>query len=617
MDFLESLKRYFWIANLATGGIFENYIYLIIGTIIFLIIGLFLLNKKIRNKILWIIWFLILTIISWLIYDSYLQSKENIELVKDNKEIEIIGDWDNIKLGKASNIKCVSNKLVEYNKTHSNFWSFLWWFESNNYWFKVSKDNIEYTFLNWENLISKYWYSTVNHLSFSDDKENYAFIATKEWKKVLVKDWKEFLNNKWYSYNWGFWIIFSKNKEKILHKIEDWGKIFFAINWKKISDWYDRKNVPEILYSDNFEAIVYKKNKRKRKSGLYNYDYFLNWKNLLKDYDIEEFKLSSDWSSYMYTVKMDKTYFLVKDWKMINKWSYIWDLEYLYNWDFVYFLNSWKYMSFVINWVEQKRYNKLGILEFTNNYKSFNYIKYSKSKKSYYYKVLLENWKKMMVINWNEDSVYSEVETWSFVFSNNEKKYAYVAKINDNSFVVYNWLAWDFYKIDDIYFNNYPVFYDNNLFYIWSTNRREFKASFIVNNKKVKDFSLKEKGTVLYKNIKLIDWPYNKYISSIDMKWNFLTSEKKDNNNIIWRTEEITRYVWKYEKSGYHYLWKDNGNSIFLWQNGRTRYIVKNWEEIISTNNFVSWIYPIDGWKSFMYDVSIWSYTNRILVKCD
>jgi hypothetical protein len=152
----------------------------------------------------------------------------------------------------------------------------------------------------------------------------------------------------------------------------------------------------------------------------------------------------------------------------------------------------------------------------------------------------------------------------------------------------------------------------NQVVYIW--NNYEKWEFLIVSNEEVR--KIEWKSTIIYQNEEIKSPYYSDDLIVLNSKW-VITFKTKNTISYIWRTKELYDIAKNYEKYYYWYLSEDKKTTILLWKKWSTYYIIRNWEEIVTTDKFVSWVYPIDWWKSFIYDYSWDKYTNRVLVECN
>ena len=609
-----------WISK-NTGNNYIATIGLFVFTPIFLPILwiLFIKDKVFNKKILWISYLAILLILVWnFYYDKKIKqfnNTQNVWISSEDNKVETNNQ------GKSSYWKCKTIREWDFDSIDSGK-DFLWWFDSKNYFFHISKDwnewedDIEYPVLNWENLMKQY--DSVWNFYFSDDTKHYAYVAKKDTKSILVVDGQEKDNTLDYNYNTDFGIKFSASGESILYSARRWEKVYFFIDDDVISEWFNYKEVPEIIYSENFETIVYKKNKRVKVEGSYEYiyDYYIDDDKISRfPTRLEQFSLSKDWSIYAFIIDLWQKSVLYINWEKISTYNAIGNLRFFDDNTYLYQARDHEWSFIVDNNKEWKKYKQINEIQFSPNGKEYVYITTNDEyDEEDYSKNYDREW---FIVNqdWDEWKKYNEIE-WLY-YSPSGDKNVYLAEIREGykKYIVINWKEWkEYWKIDGYMFDKKT----EEVVYIASEWWLDWGDYFIKDFNEIKRIEFDIKSDYSYQGEVIKETYVSDIMSIISSTWEIIyTSE--DTFSWIPKNEELYKYAKNYEKYDEWYVSDNRENALFIWYKEGISYVVRNGEELIATKDSILEIYPIDNGNSFIYRSSkSWKdFATRTLVECN
>ncbi len=588
---------------------------------------LFIKNKIFNTRVLWVSYLVIFLICIWSsYYIKEIKLSNNTKIISSNLQ-------DNKVQNNPYDWTCKTIKQWEFNSKYSWKW-FLWGFDSKNYFFHISKsrkndEDIQYIILNGENIIEKYGYDSVSNIYFSDDSNHYAYIAT-QWKRsILVVDGKEINNSPLYIYNSSFkylesdyvstfWVKFSKDWKSVLYTGKKWDKIFFFINSTIISEWFESNNVPEIIYSENFETqVLYKKNKKEDPQDKYSYiyDYYIDNKKVSKFTNkIKWFYLSKNGWSYAFIVKLWKKNILFVNGKKVWVYNSIYNFEYFSDNTYLYVASN-NDEVFIINsdWKKWKRYKQIDDIKFSLDRNKYVYRATNKKDNEKDFSKNIEQKWFIVDSNWNEWKRYNDIK-WLTYFPK-DNKYAYIAEKGPKDLVVINWNEWkQYWRIGSFMFDKIS----SEVVYIWSNGWEKWGEYLVINEKENWKIDSTEESNYYYQWELLFKWLWAKNVSSLDKQWKIVSTS---NNMFSWlvKNSEVSVYAKDYEKYDQWYVSKDRKNGIFVWKKDGLYYIIRNGEQVIVTKDFIWKIYPIDNGNSFIYESqNSWKISSmRTLVKCN
>jgi hypothetical protein len=484
---------------------------------------------------------------------------------------------------------CKEWKLGKFNPHIWNWVKFAWWYDSENYGFTVydnDDNNIQYAYINNINLIEEYWYDEVTNMIFSDKSNHYLYVA-KTWNESkIIFDWKDITPNiDWIIEIDDSYIVFWNNWNSVIFPIKIWNLWYLAHNQEIITEGYEESYyvMDNVIYSNNMETIIYHKNEVEGEQGE---QYYLDWKKISIG-EVWEFQLSADGKSYMFTDRSDEKTVLYKDWKVINQNKYISWIRYINNAnEIAYKVYDWEKDFYIVNSKPQKEYERISnitVLEWENNYfyegnkwnkkyVIYNGIEglwYNSISKITYYKdqiAYIARDQSEIVVQNNKESENNYKYVWGLVFDNSTNRLIYFWR-ND---------TWKYIEIE----------WKERIKYKWNWNE-----SIVFQDKFIKPMTFWDEDIVMIDNdgsiIQQFDnWDIFPWIAPSAMK-NYVDIHEL--------------YKDKYDKFNDIYVSQDKQNILFIWIKNKEYFIVKNWEEKLTSDNIINELYPIDWGESYIY----------------
>lgn len=311
----------------------------------------------------------------------------------------------------------------------------------------------------------------------------------KEWREehFIVTDFEE---SKMY-YDVGY-VWFWSNNEPIFTAItnESWGILF------KDGVEYENSSSRELAFSPDFSSFTLVQRKDDKKW------IFKDWEKL-KEYDIVDLwnlAYSPDGKRFAYKVhdyKDPRGEFIVEGWKEWKKYDDVWFiLSFSPDSKKLIYVAKEDWDEFVVmNWEEWNKYDIIEDLDWEDYWRIQPYVKFSPNWENMYY-IWRKDWKRVIVENGVENTSYDWVEE---MFYSSDNKLTYLARKDDEKFIVSDWVEWKRYEQKD--------HYRMNLKHSKDWKKYAFKATIKTEDSKTK--------TILVTN----SWEITEYDNILDYKY--------------------------------------------------------------------------------------------------
>ncbi|NDK07823.1 hypothetical protein EOM39_01095 [Candidatus Gracilibacteria bacterium] len=257
-------------------------------------------------------------------------------------------------------------------------------------------------------------YNNIGEYIYSNDFKNFAFIANKKGKLILVNN----LKNEYGDYD-NIYYPFYLGKD-IYFFGEQKGKTYLVKNGVKSIDYDYLKKIRGAINGKSFMFIAVKDGK---------YVVNKNGKDILiVPFEVKNLELSSDGKSYVFSIIIKGKQIVIKDGKILG----IYNDRTLFN--FNYGLTNKEY-SFIV--LKGNKYILVKDGLEIDKYDNVNSFRYSPDKKSYSY-VAERNGKFFVVKDGVEGKEYDSINTFDLgiLYSKNGNSYSYLAEKNGKSILV-------------------------------------------------------------------------------------------------------------------------------------------------------------------------------------